>query len=476
MLTYQDLKQVPDNDKARAEFVMKVISEHKNSDLYKTARIAEDYDLGQNTTITNYQKTMTLVSGQVVPDKFSANHRTASNFFSVFITQLSQFLLGNGVTWKGASPDNLGDDFDTKLQKAGANALKAGVSFGMFNLDHIDVFSVLEFAPIYDEEDGSLKAGVRFWQIDNTKPLRAMLYELDGYTNYMWSPKNKPSDVWSPIDEGVYMQPKRGYIMKLATSEADGTEVYAMENYPEFPIVPMWGNRHHQSEIVNLRLKIDAYDLIQNGFENDLDNAQIYWIIKGAGGMDDPDLMRFLDRLHMVGAAAPADGQDVTPVAVNIPYEARERLLDRIEKQLYKDAMIMNPDDIASGAATATQIRAAYERQNVKTDQFEYCVTEFVKGILKIAGVEGDPTYTRSMIINMQEEVTTIVAAASYLDSEYVTTKILTLLGDGDRAEEMIKKMKADEATRNLNMDNGGIGDSTNGANNSAHRLSDTPA
>lgn len=204
-----------------------------------------------------------------------------------------------------------------------------------------------------------------------------------------------------------------------------------------------------------MRLKIDAYDLIQNGFENDLDNAQIYWLIKGAGGMDDPDLARFLDRLHMVGAAAPADGQDVVPVPVNIPYEARERLLDRIERQLYKDAMIMNPDDIAAGAATATQIRAAYERQNVKTDQFEYCVIEFIKGILKIAGVEGDPTFTRSMIVNTQEEVTTIIAAASYLDSEYVTTKILTLLGDGDQAEEMVKKMKADEATRNLDTGDG---------------------
>lgn len=448
MLTYQDLKQVPDNDKARAEFVMKVISEHKNSDLYKTARIAEDYDLGQNTTITNYQKTMTLVSGQVVPDKFSANHRTASNFFNIFITQLTQYLLGNGVTWKGDPPDVLGEDFDDKLQEAGSNALKAGVSFGMFNLDHVDVFSALEFAPIYDEEDGSLKAGVRFWQIDNTKPLRAMLYELDGYTNYMWSSKDKPSDVWSPIDKGVYMQPKRGYIMKLTTSEADGTEIYAMENYPEFPIVPMWGNRHHQSEIIGLRLKIDAYDLIQNGFENDLDNAQIYWIIKGAGGMDDPDLMRFLDRLRTVGAAAPADGQEVTPVTVNIPYEARERLLDRIEKQLYKDAMIMNPDDIAAGAATATQIRAAYERQNVKTDQFEYCVTRFVKGILKIAGVDNTPTYNRSVIVNRAEEVQTVINVAEYTSQEYTTKKILTILGDIDMLEEVKAQRLREDTSR----------------------------
>lgn len=448
MLTFQDLLQVSDRDIDRAAFVKKVISEHKTSNLYKTAQVADDYDRSRNTTIMNYQKTVTLVTGQVVPDTFSAVHRSTSNFFNVFVTQLNQYLLGNGVDWKGATPEKLGKDFDTKLQKAGKNALAGGVSFGFFNKDHIDVFSVLEYAPLYDEEDGSMKAGVRFWQIDDQKPLRATFYELDGYTNYMWSSKYTPAEPWVHITEDAYMRPKQPYITRMRTSEIDGTEIYAEENYPTFPIVPLWGNPHHQSEIIGLREKIDAYDFILNGFEDDLDNAQLYWIIKGAGGMDDPDLMRFLDRLRMTKAAAPADGQEITPVEVNIPFEARERLLDRLEKQLYRDAMIMNPEDIAGGAATATQIRAAYERQNNKADQFEYCVREFLDNICAIAGIDSEVSFTRSLIVNTQEEVTTLVAAADYLDSEYITRKILTLLGDGDQAEEILRRMAAEDQER----------------------------
>lgn len=448
MLTYQDFLQVPVTDLDRAQFVHKVIKEHKSSDLYRLARIADEYDRCKNTTITGYQKTVTLVTGQVVPDNYSAVHRSTSNFFNVFCTQLNQYLLGNGVDWKGQSPKQLGDDFDTKLQELGKNALSGGVSFGFFNLDHIDVYSVLEFAPLYDEEDGSIKAGVRFWQIDDHKPLRATFYELDGYTNYLWSSKYDPSGVWVHVKDNVYMQPKKAYIVRTITSEADGTEIYAEENYPTFPIVPLWGNPHHQSEIVGLREKIDAYDFILNGFEDDLDNAQIYWIIRGAGGMDDPDLMQFLDRLRMVKAVAPAEGQDVTPVEVNVPFEAREKLLDRIERQLYKDAMIMNPDDIAGGAATATQIKAAYERQNSKADQFEYCVLKFIDGLCKVAGVDNTASFTRSLIVNTQEEVTTVIAAAQYLDAEYVTRKILTLLGDGDQADEILRRMDADELRR----------------------------
>lgn len=450
MLTYQDLLAVPDNDRARAEFVRKTISEHKQSPLYKTARIADDYDRCRNTTTMQYQKTVTDLTGRAYVDPVATVHRSTSNFFNIFTTQINQYLLGNGVSWKNQTGDKLGSDFDARLQQAGKAALCGGVAFGFFNLDHLEVFKVLEFAPLYDEENGALAAGVRWWQIDESKPMRATLYEMDGLTEYLWSNDKTLtiSDNWTRIDDGVYMQPRRAYILHEQGTEADGTKVYAGENYESFPIVPLWGNPHHQSELVGMREKIDAYDFILNGFEDDLDNAQIYWILHGAGGMDDPDLLQFLDRLRTVKAAAPAEGQDVQPMEVNIPYEARERLLERLEKQLYRDAMCMNPEDIVSGAATATQIRAAYERQNVKADQYEYCVIDFISGILAVAGVEDEPTFTRSALVNTQEEIQTLILAAPYLGTEYTTRKILTMLGDGDQAEAVLRAVDAEAAER----------------------------
>lgn len=446
MLTYQDLLAVPEQENERAEFVRKVINDHKSSDLFQTAKIADDYDRCRNTTTMQYQKIITDMTGRQYVDQTATVHRSTSNFFNIFTTQLNQYLLGNGITWQG-NPE-LGDNFDIRVQQAGKNALCSGVSFGFWNLDHLEVFSALEFAPLYDEENGALAAGVRFWQIDESKPLRATLYELDGYTNFLWSKKYKPDDSWMPLENDAYMQNKVPYKLKIRENAADGVEIYDGENYAQFPIVPLWGNPRKQSELIGLREKIDAYDFILNGWEDDLDNAQLYWIISGAGGMDDPDLMQFLDRLRTVKAAAPMDGQSVEPVTIQIPVEARETLLLRLEKQLYRDAMIMNPEDIASGAATATQIRAAYERQNVKADQFEYCLIDFLQGILAVAGIDDDPTFTRSTIVNTQEEVSTVISAASYLTSDYVTRKILILLGDGDQAEDMIKEMTAEAVER----------------------------
>lgn len=446
MYTYQDLIAIPEDDaKRRMDFVRLVISQHKASGLYKMAVTGCEYNAKRNTSTMNYQKTLRRLDGREVIDRWSPNHKTTRNFFAYFTTQQNQYLLGNGVTWNEEStPEALGDDFDTQLQRAGKMALVQGESFGFFNLDHMDVFGLTEFAPLYDEENGALRAGVRFWQVDPQKPLRATFYEEDGYTNYIWNERPELTEG----DDGRVLKEKTPYILKLRTTEADGTEIYDGENYPTFPIVPLWANEEKQSELVGIQEQIDAYDLIKNGFLNDLDTAQIYWILKGAGGMDDTDLVRFLEHIHSTKMASLDDDQSAEPVTVDIPYEAREQLLTRLETDLYKDYMALNIDEIKGGAVTATQIEAAYEPLNSKADMYEYQIIKFIKGILAVAGIEDEPSFTRSRLVNVNESVGTVLQAADHLDSEYVTEKVLTLLGDADKVEEILGRMESEELGR----------------------------
>lgn len=462
MLTYQDLIKINPADEAlRINFVNSAIQEHKSSEIYKTAIIAEEYDKQQNRTIRQYEKTLRTITGQQVPDRWSPNWKTCSNFFNRFVTQQNQYLLGNGVAWnEDATAEKLGKDFDTQLQKAGKAALVGGEAFGFFNYDHLEVFALKEFKPLYDEENGALRAGIRFWQVDNLKPMRATLYEEDGYTDFIWN-WTENTETALKTQYGAVLVPKRTYKQIVTHSEVDGTEIFDGENYPTFPIVPLWGNPHHQSELVGIRESIDAYDFIKNGYLNDLDTAQIYWILKGAGGVDDEDMVKFLERLHMLKMANLDPDQEAQPVTVEIPYEAREKLLDRIERDLYRDYMALNVEDIKGGAVTATQIMAAYEPLNTKTDQYEYCVIEFIHGLLKVAGIEDEPTFTRSRLVNTSEDVGTVISAASYLDGEYVTRKILDLLGDGDQADDVLKRKDAEDMERMERMQSfgGGNGD-----------------
>ena len=439
--TYNDLLDIGENEKQRMEFVLSAIREHKWSDLYKTAYDAELYYKHQNPTIMRYQKFVYDMYGRKVPDVWSPNNKIASNWYNYFTTQAVSYLLGNGVTFKTeANKKKLGKDFDKRVQDCATAAKNGGIGFGFWNYDHLEVFKLTEFVPLYDEDDGGLKAGIRFWQIDNDKPLRATLYELDGYTDYI-KKRDKDIDV---------LTKKRAYKQIIRKSEVEGETILDGENYPGFPIVPLW-NVNRQSDLVGNRGTIDAYDLMVSGLINNVSDGEfIYWILKNCGGMNEVDDAKFIEQLKLTRVAH-ADGDEGAGVEahnVSVEFEASAEALDRLTEQLYKDFMALKVEDVSAGSVTATQIQAAYEPINQKTDQFEYCVTDFIQGILELAGIEDAPTYTRSQMSNQSELLEMVLQCAEYLDDEYVTSKILTLLGDSDKVSEVLKRKDAEAADR----------------------------
>lgn len=446
MKTYQDLLELGENENARNEFVLKVIADHKASAEYEMAKIADEYDRKQNRTIKQYQKLLYTMSGKAVPDNYSANHKTVSGFFPRFVTQQNQYLLGNGVKLEAKNKERLGVDFDTQLQRLSRHALVEMVSFGFWNLDHLEVFRYLEFAPLWDEEDGSLKAGVRFWQVDDQKPLRATLYELDGYTEFI---KRKDEEI-------QILTPKRTYQQVRKESKVGGVEIRDGENYPGFPIIPLWANAHHQSELVGVRESIDCYDLIKSGFANDVDDASmIYWTLENAGGMDDVDLAQFLDRMKTVRAAVVDgnEGSKATAHTLDVPHEAREKILNRIKSDLYEDFQVINVQELTSGERTATEIRAAYQPMDNKIDEYEYCVLDFLHSLFEIVGIEDEPSFTRSRIVNQTEETQMVLMAAQYLDDETILKKLPWLTQE--EVDEVLNRTTEEESKRLTNTTTG---------------------
>ncbi len=441
ILTFNDLVEIGENERDRMEFVLSAICEHKASKDYAIAADAELYYKHQNPTIMRFQKWITNQFGKKVPDIWSANNKIASNWYNYFTTQAVSYLLGNGVTFKTeANKKKLGKDFDKRVQDCATVAKNGGIGFGFWNYDHLEVFKLTEFAPLYDEDDGGLKAGIRFWRIDDQKPLRATLYELDGYTDYI---KRKDEEV-------TVLHNKRAYKQIIRKSEVEGETILDGENYPGFPIVPLW-NVNRQSDLVGNQGTIDAYDLMVSGLINNVSDGEfIYWILKNCGGMNEADDAKFIEQLKLTHTAhAEGDeGASVEAHNVSVEFEATAEALDRLTEQLYTDFMALKVQDVSAGSVTATQIQAAYEPINQKTDQFEYCVTEFINGILELAGIEDEPTYTRSQMSNQSELLDMVLQCSEYLDDEYVTTKILTLLGDADKAQEVLKRKDAEAANR----------------------------
>lgn len=426
------------------QFVRTVIEDHKDSDLYRDGDISDRYARQENVEAINREKLYRDIAGRLVKNNWTPCHRMRSKLFGVLATQENSFLLGNGLTLdKQKSKEKLGKDFDTKLLQAGYAALTQTVSYLFWNLDHIEIFKNLEFAPLMDETTSSLRAGVRWWQITAGKPLRATLYEEDGYTEYVWN-LDKDGQV-NP--NGEILQEKRGYQITYKVQPNEEVQITNQQNYPAFPIVPLWSNTQHINQFMGIKPTIDAIDELTNALNDDLTETQLYWLIQGADGMDKSDLAQLLRDIREQKIINPAEGQSVQPYTVNIPVNERQAEISRLKRQVYEDFQGLDIDEIKGGAVTATQIKAAYEPLNHKADDYEMCVIECLNNLFKlIPGLEYEnPTFTRSMLINTTEQIQALELVKGTLGTEYVAEKELLLFGDGDKTAEILERIKSEE-------------------------------
>jgi SPP1 family phage portal protein len=443
--TYQDLLSVGQNENSRMAFVERAVNEHRQSALYRTAVDAQMYYDGENPTIMRYEKILYDMKGKAHVDMFSANHKITSSFFHIAVAQESSYLLSQGVNFsKETTKKKLGTvamDFDERVREAADNALIGGVAFGFWNQDHIEVFPVTEFAPLYDEATGALMAGIRFYCISPEKSAQYTLFELDGYTKYLLR-----------RESGMELyQPKRPYHLVRAESGVDAATVVAGYNYPTFPIVPLKNNKFSRSELCGRRNTIDALDLVTSNMVNNVDEGNlIYWVLTNCGGMDDLDDAKFIERLKTTHVAH-ADGDQGAGVeahTIEAPFQGTQVTADMLERRLYKDFMAFDAGSVTAANQSATAINAAYTNLELKADAFEAWVSKFVRGILELAGIDDAPTFTRNRQTNKMEEMQTLLMAAPYVDDEYMTRKVLTILGDIDMADDILKRMDADSLDR----------------------------
>ena len=433
MRTFQDFEKASRaGDKEK--FISSAIAEHILSPVYQTARDADLYDKQKNRTINEYVRMLFTLTGTPVEDFTASNNKIPSNFFHRLNTQRCVYSLGNGVSFTNTeerqngdgtttivdtTKERLGPKFDSDLKDAGYKALIHGVTFCFWGEDRMYVFPVTQFVPLWDEKKGTLRAGIRFWRLAPDKPMVVVLYEEDGYTKYETG--SDGDDVLRVVED------KKKYRTLYQTTDADDSEeVIGEENYSALPIVPFWGSSLHQSTLVGMREAIDSYDLIRSGFANDLsDCAQIYWIVKNYGGMNDADLSRFRDRLKTLHVAVvdSDDESSITPYTQEIPYQARKQYLDDLRSGIYEDFGGLDVHAVAAGA-TNDHIDAAYQPLDEEADDFEYQVIECVQQILALIGIEDTPIFKRNRISNQREQTEMVLSAAQYLDETTILNNL----------------------------------------------------
>ena len=433
--TFQDFEKADD----LPSFIKKAIGAHQSSPEYQIAETADLYDRQLNKTINEYVRKLFTLGGAEVEDFTASNSKIASNFFNALNTQRVQYSLGNGVSFVQPGEDSedetkaaLGKHFDHDIAEGAYYALIHGVSFPFWNLDRLHIFKLTEFVPFWDEHTGELRAGIRFWRLDEKRPLNAVVYREEGYSRWregdLKELRPRASDDTFAPEEAV-----TAYKTTYKYTEADGlSEVIGEDGYGRLPIIPMYASRLRQSTLVGMRQAIDSFDLVRSGFANDMtDCAMIYWIVENFGGMSDADLARFRDRMKLqhIAVADTSQGGKVTPYTQEIPFQAREAYLREIRSGIYEDFGALDVHAVAAGA-TNDHIDAAYQPMDERASDFEYCVSEAIHAILGLLGIDDSPVYQRNRISNQREQVEMVAQEAQWLDAATVLRKLPNIRPD----------------------------------------------
>ncbi len=421
--TYQDWKRMgggPENAR-------KIVESYKSSPFFLSALEANRYFSGENPTLDD--KYLLQVRTKTAVDDTGATirraervkvegNRVSSSFLRRFVCQQNQFLLGNGVTLKDAAlKERMGRGFDVKLQQIGEAALLHGVSYGYWNLDHLEAISAARdglsgCVGLLDEVTSAVGVAIQFWQLSGKRPLYMRVFEPDGVTVYSYAESQFREE-----------QPKRAY-KRTILQDAIGETDIGGENYGALPVIPLYANDEHTSELTaSIKAKIDLYDRITSDFGDNLDRANdVYWVLNNFGGNTDQALQVIQEIQQIKVALTLSDGagsSSAEPRTIDVPYAARQTAMELLEKALYSDYMALSMDEMTGGSLTNVAIQTAMTNLNLKCDHYEWQCFAFVQQVLALLGVDTEEiAFQRQTFVNRQETVQDIYTMRADLDLE----------------------------------------------------------
>lgn len=437
MLTFQDFLAA----KNREDFLLQAIAEHENSEKYKIGQLAAEFYAGNDPILEKVKKIIYDLNGMAHKDYFSADSKLKTSYYQIFAMQTVSYSFGNGVAFDNEEiKKKLGSSFDADINDWATYAVNDGEAYAYVTENKITPMSIGSdktkpiFVPLVDVETGAVKAGFKYWRLDDDKPLRITLYEPQGYTEY----EQPYGEKLSAISD---LKPYKGTV---TTFEAFDDVVNA-ETVEGIPIVKL-SFVNNQSYIANKVDTLTEYNallskLCNNSRENDL----VYWIIKNCGGMDELDDNAFLMKILQAHVAHLDEGQEAEPKQLVAPHEGILAALETLRKQLFYNFAAIDFERMSGGNITTYEIRQAYANKDLYADRFEMNFARAMEQVLKLMGYEGE-TYrlTRSRLIDVNGESQVILSEAPYFGEEVTTKRLCEIHGMIDSFEEIQAKKLAE--------------------------------
>jgi len=402
-------------------------------------------------------RAITYFDGQTYKENFQApNHKLKHPFHRNAVDQKVDKTVGDQPTIESTNPEqDLTEYVDTlkmlmggpkkwhkKIQKWAKGASNKGLEWSHLFVDPEGklwwiITPAQWIIPVYDTaHEEKLVAVVRYYDV----------VEIDQHNE---EKRRRRVEWWDDNQVIYYLETAEGRYMREAGRDPDpengdpGFENPAPHyrlidgsagSWGEPPFVDLKNNDDLSTDLEPVKPLIDGYDLANSDFMNDLSAIQqVIWKLKGYDGTD---LKEFMNDLLVFKAIRLDANGDATAETVDIPKEARETMLDRLERDIHLFGRSVNTrGDMVGGNPSGVALKFLFAFLEIKSkdlkSNMDMALARLWALMDKYIAVVGDITagenwaadnlkitYNEWLIINEAERVDGISKSVGIIDHE----------------------------------------------------------
>lgn len=394
------------------EAAKKLIEKYEGIDAVrlKKAEVALRYYLGDNDIM--YRKPKDKCEEPLR----NADNRIAFNFHSLLVDQKASYMFTapplfdtKDDTLNEIVAATLGDGYAKKCKDLCVDASNAGVGWLHYWIDEkkgfcYGVIPSMQVRPVYSLRlEKELEAVLRTYRMVDDNGDEWQIYEI-------WNDKEcqayrKRAEMFQPFDMFSYVN---------LDGMAEPTNTFR-HDFGAVPFIPFPNNNVCTGDLDKIKNLIDSYDKTYSGFVDDLEDIQqVVFVLTNYGGAD---LKQFLSDLKyyktiQVESAGSDDKSGVSTLTIDIPVEARDKLLDITRKAIFDMGQGIDPQqqgfDNTSGEAMKFLYSLLELKAGLMETEFRSGFGELVRAIGRYYGKEPEQivqTWTRTSIRNDAELV-----------------------------------------------------------------------
>ena len=161
----------------------------------------------------------------------------------------------------------------------------------------------------------------------------------------------------------------------LDTGESVECNYYA-HDFGDVPFIEFPNNNIKDNDLTKIKPFIDVMDNVVSGYVNDIDDIQqIIWVLTNYSGADLDDFRNDLKKYKAVKMESMGsdDKSGVQTIAIDIPVEARNKLIEICRKQIYEQGQGLDPHP-----------EGGYSNSSGEALKFMYAPLELKSGLMEI--------------------------------------------------------------------------------------------